>query len=246
MHSRRLGISLGVNLMPSDGKLCSFDCLYCECGFNDDRRPQLPRPTREQVRTALETTLQAMKERGERLDVITFAGNGEPTMHPDFPTVIDDTLALRDAYYPETKLSVLSNATLAHRPAIHAALLRVDNNILKLDTVDNEYIKRVDRPLQRNYDAAAIVAVIRSFEGHAIVQTMFMKGSYRGVSVDNTGERYVGPWLDAVVSAAPSSVMIYTVDRDTPADGLLKASPTELNAIRDRVTAKGIPCTVSY
>lgn len=187
-----------------------------------------------------------MKERGERLDVITFAGNGEPTMHPDFPTVIDDTLALRDAYYPETKLSVLSNATLAHRPAIHAALLRVDNNILKLDTIDNEYIKRVDRPLQRNYDAAAIVAVIRSFEGHAIVQTMFMKGSYRGVSVDNTGERYVGPWLDAVVSAAPSSVMIYTVDRDTPADGLLKASPTELDAIRDRVTAKGIPCTVSY
>ena len=246
MHSRRLGISLGVNLMPSDGKLCSFDCLYCECGFNNDRRPRLPRPTREQVRTALETTLKAMKERGERLDVITFAGNGEPTMHPDFPTVIDDTLALRDAYYPETKLSVLSNATLAHRPAIHAALLRVDNNILKLDTVDNEYIKRVDRPLQRNYDAAAIVAVIRSFEGHAIVQTMFMKGSYRDVSVDNTGERYVGPWLDAVVSAAPSSVMIYTVDRETPADGLLKASPTELDAIRDRVTAKGIPCTVSY
>ena len=135
VHSRRLGVSLGINLMPADGKLCTFNCIYCECGFNEDFRPKLPRPTREEVRAVLEVRLQDMQQNGPAPDVLTFAGNGEPTAHPHFPEIIADTLALRDHYFPHAKVSVLSNSTFIHKPAVFDALLRVDNNILKLDTV---------------------------------------------------------------------------------------------------------------
>lgn len=144
VHSRRIGISLGINLMPADGKACTFDCIYCECGFNAERKPHLPRPTREQVRETLKHKLMGMQQEGTAPDVLTFAGNGEPTSHPQFAEIIDDTIALRDKYFPQAKVSVLSNATFAHRPEVHQALMRVDNNILKLDTCCDEYIKMVN------------------------------------------------------------------------------------------------------
>ena len=246
VHSRRLGVSLGINLMPADGKVCTFDCIYCECGFNADFRPTLRRPTREAVRTALETQLIKMAAEGPHPDVLTFAGNGEPTAHPDFAGIIDDTLALRDRYCPRAKVSVLSNATLAGRPGVREALLRVDNNILKLDTVDPDYIARVDRPVGR-YDVEQVVETLAGFGGQAIIQTMFLKGlDAEGRSVDNTGGRYVGPWLDAVRRIAPRQVMIYTIDRETPDHDLRKASPEELDRIADRVRQAGIPVSVSY
>ena len=147
MHSRRLGVSLGVNLMPGDGKVCSFDCVYCECGFNADFRPKEKRPTRDEVRQCLTDVLRQRHEQGQPLDVITFAGNGEPTGHPDFAAIIGDTIEVRDRYFPEAKVSVLSNATFIHRQDVREALMRVDNNIQKLDTVDADYINRVDRPV---------------------------------------------------------------------------------------------------
>ena len=146
VHSRRLGVSLGINLLPEDGKVCSFDCIYCECGFNSDHRPKKPLPTREEVRIALEARLQDMQKNGPVPDVLTFAGNGEPTAHPHFPEIIEDTLALRDKYFPKAKVSVLTNSTFIHRPAVFEALNRIDNNILKLDTVDEAYIHELDRP----------------------------------------------------------------------------------------------------
>lgn len=246
VHSRRLGVSLGINLMPADGKVCTFDCIYCECGFNADFHPTLRRPTREAVRTALEAQLIKMAAEGPHPDVLTFAGNGEPTTHPDFADIIDDTLALRDRYCPRAKVSVLSNATLAGRPGVREALLRVDNNILKLDTVNPDYIARVDRPVGR-YDVEQVVETLAGFGGQAIIQTMFLKGlDAEGRSVDNTGERYVGPWLDAVRRIAPRQVMIYTIDRETPDHDLRKASPEELDRIADRVRQAGIPVSVSY
>ena len=246
VHSRRLGISLGINLMPADGKVCTFDCIYCECGFNAERRPRLKRPSRQEVAAALEAKLKAMAAEGRLPDVLTFAGNGEPTAHPDFAGIIDDTVRLRDEYCPEAKVSVLSNATQAMRPEVHKALERVDNNILKLDTVSQEYIEKVNRPTYPTYDVREIIETIRSFNGRAIVQTMFMRGTMDGRDVDNTGEEYVAPWLKAVKYIAPRQVMIYTIDRETPDHDLRKASPEQLDDIRDRVMAMGIPCSAAY
>ncbi len=245
IHSRRLGISLGINLMPADGKLCSFDCIYCECGFNGDHRPTLPRPTREEVADKLEQQLQKMVDEGHLPDVLTFAGNGEPTCHPHFAEIIDDTIRLRNQYCPQAKVCVLSNSTMIHRPAVHDALMRVDDNILKLDTVDPIYINKVDRPTGA-YDVNAIIERMKAFNGHIIIQTMFMRGMYNGESVDNTREEYVAPWLDIVKTIRPQQVMVYTIDRETPAKGLEKASHEQLDAIRDRVIALGIPCSASY
>ena len=175
-------------------------------------------------------------------DVLTFAGNGEPTSHPEFPGIIDDTIRLRDKWCPKAKISVLSNATFSGHDDIRQALLKVDNNILKLDTVNMDYIRKVDRPTQPSYNVKDIIENMRWFKGHVIIQTMFMKGD----GTDNTGEEYVAPWLEAVKYIQPQEVMVYTIDRETPDQKLRKASHDELDEIRDRVIALGIPCTASY
>lgn len=246
IHSRRLGVSLGVNLLPADGKCCSFDCIYCECGFNRDFPAHEKMPTREHVRASLEARLIDMQAHGPSPDVLTFAGNGEPTMHPDFPSIMDDVCLLRDKYFPNAKVSVLSNATQILKPAVFEALRKVDNNILKLDTVSPIYINKVDRPVSRHYDVSALIERMSQFEGHCIVQTMFMNGEYQGESVSNVSDQYVQPWLEALQTISPSEVMIYTIDRETPAKGLLKATHEELDAIADRVRQMGIKCQVSY
>ena len=245
VHSRRLGISLGINLMPADGKICTFNCIYCECGLNEDHRPAQPRPTRELVAEKLESKLQEMAADGQLPDVLTFAGNGEPTCHPHFAEIIDDTIRLRNQYCPKAKVSVLSNATMIQHQSVHDALMRVDNNILKLDTIDPLYINKVDQPVIP-YDVEKVIERLKAFQGHVIIQTMFMRGEGEKESADNTGEEYVRPWLEAVKEIAPQQVMIYTIDRETPTQGLLKATHAQLDAIRDRVIALGIPCTASY
>ncbi len=245
VHSRRLGVSLGINLMPADGKLCTFNCIYCECGFNEDFRPKLPRPTREEVRAALEVRLQDMQQNGPAPDVLTFAGNGEPTAHPHFPEIIADTLALRDHYFPHAKVSVLSNSTFIHKPAVFDALLRVDNNILKLDTVDEDYIRTLDRPTGA-YSVERIIEGMKAFQGHCIIQTMFLKGGYQGRDMDNTSDRFVLPWLERVKEIVPRQVMIYTIDRETPDHDLRKATHEELDRIGALVREAGFEVSVSY
>ena len=246
IHSRRLGVSLGINLLPADGKVCSFDCIYCECGLNAAHRPKLPMPTPEEVSDALEARLQQMHDEGLHPDVLTFAGNGEPTLHPHFPEIIDDTRRLRDSYCPEARISVLSNATQVLKPAVREALMRVDNNIQKLDTVDPDIIHAIDRP-HADYDVAAIVEGLCAFHGHVIVQTMFLTGTDTdGRDVSNTAERYVGPWLDALCIIRPEKVMIYTIDRETPIASLRKAAPDVLDAIAARVRTIGMECSVAY
>jgi wyosine [tRNA(Phe)-imidazoG37] synthetase (radical SAM superfamily) len=202
-------------------------------------------PTRQEVALKLEEKLKQMKSEGQLPDVLTFAGNGEPTCHPHFAEIIDETISLRNQYCPSAKVSVLSNSTMIHRQQVHDALMKVDNNILKLDTVDPIYINKVDHP-NGTYDVEAIIERLKAFNGHVIIQTMFMRGECRGESVDNTSEEYIAPWLEAVKLIGPQMVMIYTIDRETPAQGLQKATHEQLDAIRDRVIAAGIPCTASY
>lgn len=245
VHSRRLGVSLGINLLPKDGKFCSFDCIYCECGFNADFRPKQKLPSREEVRTALRVRLEDMQINGPRPDVLTFAGNGEPTAHPDFAGIINDTLELRNHYFPQAKVSVLSNSTFIHKPDVFEALCKVDNNILKLDTVDIKYITDIDRPTGY-YDLPRIIECMKAFKGKLIIQSMFMKGCFAEKDVNNTGNAYVLPWLETIKSIAPQQVMIYTIDRDTPATNLEKATREELDRIGELVKQAGIPVSVSY
>lgn len=246
VHSRRLGVSLGINLLPSDGKVCTFDCLYCECGFNKDFRAHAALPTRKEVHDALEARLKEMQVKGPSPDVLTFAGNGEPTVHPDFAEIIDDTLALRDKYFPQAKVSVLSNSTFVTKPSVRNALMRVDNPIMKLDTVDGNYIRMIDRPTG-HYDVSEVIAALKQMNGHVILQTMFMKGtSEEGINVDNTTEQYIRPWLEVVKEIAPRQVMIYTIDRETPDHNLKKALPEELDRIVELLTQAGISATASY
>ena len=222
IHSRRLGVSLGINLLPDDGKVCSFDCIYCECGFNAEHRTKKLLPTREEVRTALEEKLKDMQANGPAPDVLTFAGNGEPTAHPHFPEIIEDTLALRDKYFPKAKVSVLSNST-----------------------VDEEYIHLLDRP-NGKYSVKKIIERMKEFKGNCIVQTMFLKGGYQGKDMDNTSDKYVLPWIEAVKEIAPRQVMIYTIDRETPDHDLQKATHEELDRIVALLEKEGIPATASY
>lgn len=245
VRSRRLGLSLGVNMMPASGKICTFDCIYCENGLNAERPCHEPHNTAAVVLDALEAKLREMTVEGELPDVITFAGNGEPTAAPEFPQAIAGAVALRDQLAPNTKIAVLSNGTRADRPQVHDALMMVDDNILKLDTVDPAFIQLLDQPVGP-YDVEHQIETFASFDGHVIIQTLFLTGEYQGKSIDNTGDEYVGPWLAALERIRPQEATIYTVARETPVAGLAKVAPEALDAIAARVQALGIPCQVSY
>lgn len=245
IHSRRLGTSLGINLTPNDGKICSFDCIYCEAGYNAQGAGTTGISPREEVRTLLEQKLAAMKANGDRLDVITFSGNGEPTLHPDFNGVVDDVIALRDRYYPQVKISVLSNSTMIDRPAVVEALKKVDNNILKLDSAIDRTMRLIDRPVNRNFNVADLVERLKQFSGQCIVQTMMLRGEHEGERIDNTTDEEVEALLAAYLEIRPMEVMLYSIDRTTPEENLQKVPKEELETIAERFRAKGIKVQVN-
>ena len=245
VHSRRLGLSLGVNLLPVASKLCSFDCIYSECGWNADHPGPRRFNRREDIRRQLEEVLRRMVAAGTPPDVITFAGNGEPTLHPEFEAVIGDTIALRDALCPAAKVSVLSNATQLHRDDVRRALLRVDNNILKLDSAFDETVRRINLPQSASYAVRDVAERMKAFEGRMVLQTMFLRGTCNGEPVDNTVEREVAAWLALVDEIRPGRVMVYSLDRDTPCPTLERVPREELERIAARVEALGIPCSVA-
>lgn len=244
--SRRLGISLGINLLPNDSKLCSFDCIYCECGWNPEKgiiKAKLP--TRSEVKSLLRQKLFEMKSKGVLPDVITFAGNGEPTLHNDFDGIIDDTIVLRDEFSPKARIAVLSNSTMLHKPKVVAALKNVDDNILKLDSGITETILMLDQPVGK-FDLRKIVENLKQFNGSQIIQTMFIRGEFNGRKIDNTTETELDAWIQLLKEIRPGIVMIYTIARDTPIDNLQKIEVDELEQIARRVEEEiGIPVQVS-
>lgn len=252
IHSRRLGVSLGVNLLPKDGKICSFDCIYCECGWNADHRGGRF-PNADEVLAALEEKLRTMHAAGDPLDVITFAGNGEPTLHPEFPRVIRRTLELRDQYYPAVKVSVLSNATRMTIPAVQEALMRVDNNILKLDGAYDETIHLIDQPADPHYSVRQVVDGLKSFplvggtDGHRqlIVQTMFVRGDHNGHTIDNTTPAEVAAWCELMREVRPRQIMVYSLDRPTPEQRLTAVSKVEMEQFVAPLVAEGFDVQVS-
>lgn len=246
IHSRRLGVSLGVNLMPNDGKVCSFDCLYCEAGYNAQGKGTSGLPTRESVAAELKDKLEKMHAAGDPLDVITFSGNGEPTLHPEFPGIIDDVMALRDRYYPEAKVSVLTNSTRVFDFDVAEALKRVDNNILKLDSAIESTMRLIDRPTSEKFTVERVVDALRQFESTGIIQTMILRGEHDGQVVDNTTDEEVSALIEAYKKIRPREIMIYSIDRSTPEENLKKVEREELQKIADRVEAEtSVPVVVS-
>ena len=242
IKSRRLGRSLGVNLLHQTAKICSFDCIYCECGLNF--RADSHQPSRDEVQRAVEQKMIELTEKGEGIDVITFAGNGEPTTHRDFPAIIDDIVALRDRYFPEAKISVLSNATMIWKDEVRAALAKVDNNIQKLDSAKDETVKIINQP-QGRYSVAKVIDDMRRFEGEVIVQTLFLRGEVNGVRVDNTTEEEVAAWIEALKVIRPKEVMLYSLDRKTPYDTLYKVEGDVFQVIADKVVTLGLKTQVT-
>lgn len=245
IHSRRLGTSLGMNLMPTDGKLCSFNCIYCECGFNQPfLHPVLP--TREEVRAALENKLSSFDFRHSTIDVITFSGNGEPTMHPEFEGIIEDTCALRDKYCPNAKVSVLSNSTQLGREDVVRALKRCDNRILKLDSGITATMRNIDDPVNKALTVDDIIGYLQQFDGDFTLQTCFLRGTLPdGQTVDNTTTEELDAWYKAVRKLQPKQIMIYVIDRATPVQTLEKISPEQMRAIAAPLIAEGFDVTVS-
>lgn len=245
VHSRRLGVSLGINLLPVDGKLCSFNCIYCECGLNEERRTKSKLPLRAEVKEALEKKLLVMRGEGLTPDVITFAGNGEPTMHPEFGGIIDDTIEVRNRVCPKARIAVLSNSTMLHKQEVFNALNKVDDNILKLDSVLNSRIQQLNVPNSPAFNFDTLLEQLKRFNGNLIIQTMFIRGTYQGESVDNTSEEEINGWLEALEEIRPKQVMIYTIDRETPVKGLQKVSKEDLEVIAGRARALGFDVGVS-
>lgn len=246
IHSRRLGTSLGINLTPDDGKICSFDCLYCEAGFNAQGPGTTGMTPRDEVARMLEEKLASMSEAGDRLDVITFSGNGEPTLHPDFPAVVDDTLRLRDRYYPDAKVSVLTNSTHLASREVRAALAKVDNNILKLDSAIEETVRLLDRPNDPVFNIGKVIDNLTLFAGTGIIQTMMLRGEWEGARIDNTTDEEVEALATAYRRIRPREIMLYSIDRPTPARTLEKITAEELRAIGDRLAAAtGLPVRVN-
>lgn len=242
IKSRRLGISLGINLLPQHGKICSFDCIYCECGLNKDGRDDTQLPTRMQVKQALEQKLVAYKQAGgEPIDTFTFAGNGEPTLHPEFSAIVLDVQKLRNSYYPDAKLSVLTNAWQLDKPAVVDGLRLVDNAILKLDSAIPQTLISMNRPVSPTFSMDKLIEQMASFQGRCIVQTMFL----RGAGVDNTTPEEIAAWLGALKRIQPSLVQLYSINRKVPIEGLEHVDEDELQAIAAQVKKLGIKTLVT-
>lgn len=247
VKSRRLGVSLGINLLPTKRKVCNFNCIYCECGWTRDiEKAPGHLPGREEVFDALDRKLAVMKESGQKPDVITYAGNGEPTLHPQFPGIIDDSITLRNRYFPEARIAVLSNSTTITDARVKAALLKVDMNILKLDSAFDSTVSMHNQPASK-ISVKELISNLAGFNGKLIIQTLFLRGTYNGISIDNTTPDELNAWLKAIETIRPAEVMIYTISRDTPPEGgeLNKVPARELKNIASMVENLGIKTQVS-
>jgi len=244
VHSRRLGISLGINLLFLDAKFCNFNCIYCECGWTNNKLAKKDFHSRETVAQALENKLKEMAEQNQLPDVITFAGNGEPTLHPDFEAIINDTINIRNKIAPQCKIAVLSNATMLHRKSVFNALNRIDNNILKLDSAIESTVKLINQPLG-TFSINELKEHFKKFDSNFIIQTMFLRGIVNGTEIDNTTEEEVNAWLEIIKETKPKQVMLYSISRDTPLKDLQKVNEDTLNNIAEKVKQLGIDTLVT-
>jgi wyosine [tRNA(Phe)-imidazoG37] synthetase (radical SAM superfamily) len=246
VKSRRFGVSLGINLLPLQGKMCTFNCVYCECGLTDERKKEnLKLFSADQINGSLRSRFEALKSGGLDPDNITFAGNGEPTLHPEFEILIDNTIRLRDEFFPHAMITVLSNATRLDRANVKRALLRIDNNVLKLDAGTNATFQAINRPTHP-ITLEKVVQELKDFGGNLTIQTMLIRGDADGIRVDNTTEEEITLWLKHIREINPKLVMLYPIDRQTPYRTLEKVAEPEFHALAERIEALGIKSEVFY
>jgi wyosine [tRNA(Phe)-imidazoG37] synthetase (radical SAM superfamily) len=245
VYSRRLGVSLGINLLPVDNKYCNFYCIYCECGWTENSGSLITLPTRDDLRKQLENKLKEIQGTVNEPDAITFAGNGEPTIHPEFAEIIDDTIELRNKWAPTAAISILSNASMLHKSKVKKALKKTDKNIQKLDTGIEETFRLLNQAWG-NLSLDKVIENLLSFDGKLIIQTLFVRGEYNGNTIDNTTATEIEAWLEVVKKINPEYVMIYPIERGTPAKGLEKIPESELKAIAEQVEAAGVRTEVYF
>jgi wyosine [tRNA(Phe)-imidazoG37] synthetase (radical SAM superfamily) len=239
VRSRRFGVSLGINLIPTTRKICTFDCIYCECGWTDDTTTS-HFPTRAQVSAMLQQTLEKMKQQNETPDSITFSGNGEPTLHPEFASIISDTITLRNQYFPAAVITVLSNSTTLDNESVFEALKKIDNNTMKLDAGTEKTFRQIDRCFNKNITLNHITDNLCRFQGNLIIQTLFLKGDYNGEYIDNTSETEISEWLKRIERIRPRKALLYPIDRATPAKNLEYIARQELEIIAEKVRSLNI------
>lgn len=246
IKSRRFGISLGINLLPLHGKFCTFNCIYCECGLNDEQKKEKPKLfTAEEINSSLQSRFEALKTGGLNPDTITFAGNGEPTLHPEFETIIENTILLRDKFFPKAVITVLSNATRLDHENVRRALLRIDNNVLKLDAGTDSTFQAINRPTN-SITLEKVVKELKSFNQKLVIQTMLIRGEVEGKRVDNTTEEELTLYLELLREINPKQVMLYPIDRQTPYRTLEKVPEKEFHALAKRIEKMGIRAEVFY
>lgn len=245
VHSRRLGYSLGVNLLATNSKICSFNCIYCECGWNPENTSLSKFNSRKNVFSELENRLIEIKKNNEPIDVITFAGNGEPTLHPEFSDIVDDVIFLKNKYIPNKKIAVLSNATMLGKKEIIEILKKVDYPILKLDSAIEKTFRLINNPPLK-FDFHKYISNLSNFKDKIIVQTMFLRGEIGGVKFDNSTENELNEWIKVVKSLNPLNVMIYSIDREPPVKNLIKISNDELKAIAEKIKKENINVMVAF
>ncbi len=242
--SRRLGVSLGINLLPVDYKYCTFNCVYCECGWTHHKpKGSKGLPSRDEVKALLEEKLKSLTAGGQVPDAITFAGNGEPSIHPDFPEIVSDTISLRDQYFPDAKITVLSNASMLHREDVFNALALVDNNIQKLDAGNEALFQSINQPAGK-LSLETVVGQLCRFNGGLIIQALFLRGEHDGKVIDNTTDQEVEAWIGLLRKIKPEYVMIYPIDRSTPGQSIEKVPFDELSKIAEKVNRAGIKTKV--
>jgi wyosine [tRNA(Phe)-imidazoG37] synthetase (radical SAM superfamily) len=244
VKSRRLGISLGINLLPYNSKFCNFNCIYCECGWTKDKLEKQSFHSVEVVEKELNNKLLDLYNNNIIIDVITFAGNGEPTLHPFFDVIIDLTIKARNKFFPKANIAVLTNGTMISKPKVFNSLNKIEQNILKIDSVIPETIQLINGPLG-NYNINSTLENLKKFNGNVIIQTLFVKGYYNNVVVDNTSEIELTSWIDFLLKVKPKKVMIYTIARDTPVKTLEKVNIETLEKIANLLTINNIKSQIS-
>ncbi|MBQ8055824.1 MAG: radical SAM protein [Paludibacteraceae bacterium] len=244
IHSRRVGVSLGINIMPISGKVCSFDCIYCECGWNKDGKKNQHIPTLEEIENAIKNRFAELSKEGIIVNSISFTGNGEPTLHKNFPEIIDLTINYRNLYLKDSQISVFTNSTFLHKEEVRNALMKIDNPILKLDAGNNELITLINQP-NKSYDIDEVTENMKLFNGNFIIQTLFLKGENNGKNIDNTNQENTNQWIKKVIEVHPREVMAYTLDRETPSNTLKIATYEEIEQITKPLVEAGIKVQIN-